>query len=71
MVQARVPADLARELLEQDGPALGLDGMSEIVREALRLLHRHAREHRAATELAAFYPGGVAALPTGVVGDDV
>lgn len=69
-MQARVPADLARELLEHDGPALGLEGMSEIVREALRLLHRHAHEHRAAAELAAFYPGGLAPLPTGVIGDD-
>jgi hypothetical protein len=30
-MQARVPAGLARELLELDGLALGLEGMSEIV----------------------------------------
>jgi hypothetical protein len=70
-MQARVPAGLASELLEQDGPALGLEGMSEIVREAPLLPHRHVREHRAAAELAAFYPGGIAPLPTGMVGDDV
>lgn len=68
-MQARVPVGLARELLEHDGPALGLDGMSEIVREGLRLLHRLAREQRAAAELEEYH-GGVAPLPAGVVGDD-
>lgn len=69
VMQARVPVELARELLERDGPALGLDGMSEIVREGLRLLHRMASEQRAAAELDEYH-GGVAPLPTGAVADD-
>ena len=60
----RVPIEFARKLIERDGPALGLDGMSEIVREGLRLVHRMAREQRAAAELEEYH-GVVAPLPTG------
>jgi len=67
--QARVPADLARLLLD-DARILGLKGRSEVVRAALQLLHQEAREERMAQEIDAFYGAEAAPLPTGVVADD-
>ncbi len=59
-------AGFAAELLERDAPALGLEGISALVREGLRLLHRRAREIAAATEYDRFYHGGLAPLPDAV-----
>jgi hypothetical protein len=70
-MQARVDGDFARELVEDDAPVLGLSGQSEVVREGLRLLHRHAREMAAAGALDEFYGGQRAPLPDGVVPADV
>ncbi len=36
---------------------LGLDGPSDTIREALRLLHRHARETAIAADYESFYGG--------------
>ncbi len=66
VLQARVDAEFARELLEEDAGVLGLDGASEVVREGLRLLHRQAREQAAAEAYDAFYGGRPAPLPPGV-----
>jgi hypothetical protein len=66
-VQARVNADFAAELLQNDASVLGLSGMSEVVREGLRLLHRRARELALASEYDQFYGGRPAPLPEGVV----
>lgn len=52
--QARVPRDLARAL-EADMEVLGLKGQSELIREALRLLHRHAGEMAMAADYERFY----------------
>jgi hypothetical protein len=67
VLQARVDADFARELLERDAAVLGLRGASEVVREGLRMLHRFAREQAAAAAYDAFYDGTAAPLPAGVV----
>ena len=56
IMQARVDADFAAELLERDAPTLGLEGISALVREGLRLLHKRAREIAAAAELRDFRP---------------
>ena len=64
--QARIPTDLARDL-ESDAELLGLSGRTDIVREALRLLHRHAEETRAAQQIADFYDGERAPLPESLV----
>jgi hypothetical protein len=66
-VQARVDADFAVELLQNDASVLGLSGMSEVVREGLRLLHRRARELALAADYDRFYDGQPAPLPEGVV----
>jgi hypothetical protein len=66
VLQARVDADFARELLEDDAAVLGLDGASDVVREGLRLLHRHAREQAAAAAYDAFYGDSPTPLPPGV-----
>ena len=66
-VQARVDVDFATELLQNDASVLGLNGMSEVVREGLRLLHRRARELALAAEYDQFYGGRPAPLPEGVV----
>jgi hypothetical protein len=66
-VQARVDADFATELLQNDASVLGLSGMSEVVREGLRLVHRRARELALASEYDRFYGGQPAPLPEGVV----
>jgi hypothetical protein len=70
-VQARVDADFATELLQNDASVLGLSGMSEVVREGLRLLHRRARELALASEYERFYGGQPAPLPDGVVPPEV
>jgi hypothetical protein len=70
-VQARVDAGFAAELLENDASVLGLSGMSEVVREGLRLLHRRARELALAAEYEQFYGGQPAPLPEGVVPSEV
>lgn len=59
--QARVPVELAADL-EQDMKVLGLEGQSETIREALRLLHRRAREVAMAREHDEFYGGQPAPL---------
>ncbi|PZF82813.1 ribbon-helix-helix protein, CopG family [Jiangella anatolica] len=63
--QARIPAQLARDL-EKDAEVLGLEGRSEIVREALTRLHRQALQERMAVEIADYYGGEQAPLPDGV-----
>jgi len=70
VMQARVDADFAAELLEHDAPALGLEGISALVREGLLLLHRRARELTAAAEYEKFYGGQPAPLPDGVIPAD-
>src|ERR1022692_1441179 len=67
VMQARVDAEFATELLEHDAPALGLEGISALVREGLLLLHRRARELTAAAEYEKFYGGQPAPLPDGVI----
>lgn len=70
VMQARVDADFAAELLDHDAPALGLEGISALVREGLLLLHRRARELAAAAEYEKFYGGQPAPLPDGVIPAD-
>jgi hypothetical protein len=70
VMQARVDADFAADLLEHDAPALGLVGISALVREGLLLLHRRARELTAAAEYERFYGGQPAPLPDGVIPAD-
>ena len=70
VMQARVDADFAAELLEHDAPALGLEGISALVREGLRLLHKRAREFAAAAEYGRFYGGQPAPLPDAVIPAD-
>lgn len=60
--QARIPTKLARDL-EKDAEVFGLNGRSEIVREALTRLHRQALEQRMADEIAEYYGGKQAPLP--------
>ncbi len=66
-MKARVDADFAAELLGNDAPVLGLGGMSEVVREGLRLVHKRARALALAAEYDDFYGGQSAPLPEGVV----
>lgn len=63
--QARIPSQLAREL-EKDAEVLGLEGRSEIVREALARLHKVAAAQRMADEIDKYYGGEQAPLPDGV-----
>lgn len=65
-MQARVDAELARELVESDAPVLGLEGTSALVREGLRLVHKRARELTMAEEYGKFYGETPAPLPEGV-----
>jgi hypothetical protein len=55
-MQARVDAGFAREL-EADAAVLGLRSASELVREGLRLVHKHARELAMAASYDEFYTG--------------
>lgn len=68
-MQARVDADFAK-LLKTDALVLGLAGMSEVVREGLRLVHKRARELALAAEYDQFYGGQAAPLPEGIVPAD-
>lgn len=69
VVQARVPAAEAGRL-DEDAAALGLGSRSEAVREALRLLHRRARDAALARSYDQFYGGGPAPTSDAVrVGD--
>jgi len=63
--QARIGHDLAREL-RQDAEVLGLEGRTEIVKEALLLLHRRAAEERMARSVDEFYGDTPPPLPIGV-----
>jgi hypothetical protein len=71
VMQARVDADFAAELIERDAPALGLQGISAVVREGLQLVHKRARETAAAAEYDRFYGGRPAPLPEAVIPADV
>lgn len=70
VMQARVDADFAAELIERDAPALGLEGISAVVREGLQLVHKRAREMVAAAEYDRFYGGRPAPLPEAVIPAD-
>ncbi len=70
VMQARVDADFAAELIERDRPALGLEGISAVVREGLHLVHKRAREMAAAAEYDRFYGGRPAPLPDAVTPAD-
>ena len=70
IMQARVDANFARALTEQDAVVLGLDGTSALVREGLRLVHERAREAAMIAAYDEFYGGMPAPLPTGVVPAD-
>ena len=70
--QARVPRELAHDL-EDDMRVLGLEGQSDTIRAALRLLHVRAREVSVGREYEEFYAGERAPLPSVVAalyGDD-
>ncbi len=65
--QARIGHDLAMQL-RQDAQFLGIDGRTDIVKEALLLLHRRAAEERMAHSVEEFYGSEPAPLPIGVRG---
>lgn len=56
MWQARIPKELS-DAVSADMAALGLPTRAEVLREALTLFHRHAREAVAALEIDEFYGG--------------
>jgi hypothetical protein len=53
-MQARVPRDIA-DHVAADAAVLGLDGVSEAIREGLRLLHRRAELAALAQDYDDFY----------------
>ena len=63
--QARIGHELAARLRE-DAELLGLGGRTDIVREALMLLHRRAAQERMARSVDDFYGTAVPPLPVGV-----
>ncbi len=63
--QARITHELAAQL-RNDAEVLGLDGRTEIVKAALRLLHRRAAEERMARSVDSFYGDEQPPLPIGV-----
>jgi hypothetical protein len=63
--QARIGHDLAA-MLRADAELLGLSGRTDIVREALMLLHQRAAEERMARSVDQFYGGQDPPLPIGV-----
>lgn len=67
--QARIDQEFAAQL-QADAEILGLDGRTDIVRTALRLLHGRAAEERMAQGVDAFYSDGAPPLPIGVLPDD-
>ncbi|HEY8471586.1 MAG TPA: ribbon-helix-helix protein, CopG family [Natronosporangium sp.] len=71
MIQARVPADVARQV-DEDAAVLGLPNRSAAVREGLRLLHRRARERALAQDYDDFYRGAPVPLSdVTAIGDQV
>jgi hypothetical protein len=63
--QARIGHDLAAKLRE-DAELLGLSGRTDIVRQALMLLHQRAAEERMARSVDEFYGTEAPPLPAGV-----
>lgn len=53
-------------MLRDDAELLGLSGRTDIVREALMLLHQRAAEERMARSVDAFYGDHDPPLPIGV-----
>lgn len=72
LVQARVPEAHARRL-DADAQALGLTNRSEAIREAMRLLHRHARHAVLARDYDTFYgkDSGAPLSDVSAIGDEV
>lgn len=71
LVQARIPISDVRQV-DEDAAILGLKSRSAAIREALRLLHRHAREVALSHEYDVFYGNGEA--PVGdisTIGDQI
>src|ERR1035437_8101562 len=69
-MQARIDVGFARELVEHDAAVLGLEGPSELGREARRLPPGRPRERPLAAPYDDFSAGGTAPLPAGVVAAD-
>lgn len=67
--QARIARDFAAEL-QADAEVLGLGGRTEIVKAALRFLHRRAAEERMARSVDDFYGEKMPPLPIGVLPDE-
>lgn len=67
--QARIPQDFAAQL-HDDARVLGLDGRTDIVRAALRMLHQRAAEERMARDVDEFYGPVRPPLPIGVAPAD-
>jgi len=63
--QARIGRDLAEQLRE-DAVLLGLEGRTEIVKEALRLLHQQAAQERMARDVQEFYGDALPPRPIGL-----
>lgn len=63
--QARIDLELAADL-RADAAVLGLDGRTDMVRAALRLLHQRAAEERMARSVDDFYGDRTPPLPIGV-----
>ena len=63
--QARIGSDFAQQLRE-DAVQLGLEGRTEIVKEALRLLHQQAAQERMAQGVAEFYGDALPPRPIGL-----
>ena len=61
LMQARVPRELADHVAE-DAKILGLDGVSDVIREGLRLVHRRAKLVALAAEYDDYYGGEPAPL---------
>jgi hypothetical protein len=59
LMQARVPRDVANHV-PNDATILGLDGISDVIREGLRLVHRRAELVALAQEYDDFYGGAPA-----------
>jgi hypothetical protein len=56
LLQARVPRETAAHVAA-DAAVLGLDGVSDVIREGLRLVHRRAALMALAQEYDDFYGG--------------
>lgn len=67
--QARIGHDMAAQL-RADAQILGLTGRTDIVKAALRLIHRLAAEERMARSVDDFYRGAMPPLPIGVLAAD-